>query len=141
MSEDSNTKCKKCGRSLPSNAKFCLECGEKCTYEQSVNVSEPSTKCKNCGVSLPAEAKFCLECGTKARNEEPVKKSNDSSPRTSDKKPCVLCGTHIRKVAGQSCMFCSAPQDPQELQRKGTKLCSNCETVLLFEARICYKCK
>ncbi len=46
--------CPSCGASLPSGAKFCLECGTRI-----------SSKCPNCGADLPAGAKFCMECGTK----------------------------------------------------------------------------
>lgn len=78
--------CAKCGKPLPSGAKFCLECGERvvdfagaicpncgktvpggkfcpeCGYKLLNN-------CKNCGKPLPAGAKFCLECGTKTEEE------------------------------------------------------------------------
>ncbi|MDR1376305.1 MAG: SPFH domain-containing protein, partial [Synergistaceae bacterium] len=50
--------CSKCGAALPTNAKFCLECGEK--------VSPPSDGgeivCPACG-KRTARGKFCMECG------------------------------------------------------------------------------
>ena len=77
-------KCPSCGNQLPSNAKFCLECGSKIV---SLNDSEmicPACgqktpkgkfcmecgemlvkKCSNCGSEIPAGGKFCLECGQK----------------------------------------------------------------------------
>ena len=78
-------KCVKCGASLPENAKFCLECGEKVAPKipdgmivcpdcgQTVVKGKfcPEcghkfiTTCPKCGNTLPAGAKFCLECGEK----------------------------------------------------------------------------
>lgn len=50
-------KCTKCGASLPENAKFCLECGEKV-------VPADMVVCPACG-QVVAKGKFCLECGHK----------------------------------------------------------------------------
>ena len=47
-------KCPKCGSILPTNAKFCLECGTKL-----------EKKCPKCGAVTSIDAKFCLECGEK----------------------------------------------------------------------------
>ncbi|MBO7369404.1 MAG: SPFH domain-containing protein [Clostridia bacterium] len=47
-------KCANCGATLPANAKFCPECGQK---QQAV--------CPECGKSIPVGAKFCPECGKK----------------------------------------------------------------------------
>ena len=80
-------KCAKCGAKLQSNAKFCLECGEKVTPPLAENEmicpkcgakvakgkfcfecgAPLSPKCPNCGKDIPGEAKFCLECGTKIK--------------------------------------------------------------------------
>lgn len=49
-----NTTCTNCGNVLPTNAKFCMECGQAVIR-----------KCPNCGVEVPQGGKFCLECGTK----------------------------------------------------------------------------
>ena len=54
------TKCTKCGASLPSNAKFCLECGEKAVTV----VSEGMVVCPQCGNTV-VKGKFCPECGHK----------------------------------------------------------------------------
>lgn len=48
--------CKKCGAKLPANAKFCLECGERVTHEETVI-------CPNCKEPTP-KGKFCLHAGT-----------------------------------------------------------------------------
>ena len=78
-------KCAKCGATLPSNAKFCLECGEKVAPKAPEGMivcpecgnTVPKGKfcpecghkfistCPKCGNTLPAGAKFCLECGEK----------------------------------------------------------------------------
>ena len=46
--------CPKCNANLPSNAKFCLECGTKL-----------ENKCPKCGAVNSIDAKFCPECGEK----------------------------------------------------------------------------
>ena len=79
------TKCAKCGASLPANAKFCLECGEKVAPAIPADMivcpecgntvpkgkfcpecgHKFATVCPKCGKDVPAGAKFCLECGEK----------------------------------------------------------------------------
>ncbi len=44
--------CRRCGKPLPQNAKFCMECGERVQLV-----------CPNCGKDIVPNAKFCLECG------------------------------------------------------------------------------
>ena len=53
-------KCTKCGAALPSNAKFCLECGEKVAPALPDNM----IACPECG-NVVAKGKFCPECGHK----------------------------------------------------------------------------
>lgn len=74
----SNPKCSKCGATLPQNAKFCLECGEK------VAVSNLVT-CPGCGKSVQ-KGKFCLECGYKFAST------------------CPKCGTEVNN--GNFCPEC-----------------------------------
>lgn len=58
---ESNTViCSKCGREIPKDAKFCLECGQKVEQMKRENM----LICPNCGATVP-EGKFCLECGYK----------------------------------------------------------------------------
>ena len=77
------TKCVKCGATLPQNAKFCLECGEKVAPAIPADMivcpecgntvvkgkfcpecgHKFITACPKCGQSVPAGAKFCPECG------------------------------------------------------------------------------
>lgn len=59
QTEDTSVKatCAKCGATLPENAKFCLECGEKV-------VPADMVVCPGCGNTV-AKGKFCLECGYK----------------------------------------------------------------------------
>lgn len=78
------TQCTKCGKPLPSGAKFCLECGTKiehagddkitcpkCNHTTPkgkfcMNCGEPlQSICPNCSKTVPSGAKFCLECGHK----------------------------------------------------------------------------
>ena len=78
-------KCAKCGATLPQNAKFCLQCGEKiapatpadmivcpeCGNTVAKGKFCPEcghkfvTVCPKCGKDVVAGAKFCLECGEK----------------------------------------------------------------------------
>ena len=77
-------KCPNCGKELPENAKFCLECGTKIEVLADNEMICPScgkktpkgkfcmecgaplvNKCPNCGAEVPQGGKFCLECGTK----------------------------------------------------------------------------
>ena len=53
-------KCANCGATLPANAKFCLECGEKVVPKLPDNM----TLCPQCGNTVP-KGKFCPECGHK----------------------------------------------------------------------------
>lgn len=74
--------CGKCGASLPANAKFCLQCGEKVTAGGMLVCPECgktvvkgkfcpecghkfASVCPKCGTAVPDGAKFCLECGEK----------------------------------------------------------------------------
>lgn len=48
-------KCTNCGKEIPENSKFCLECGAAVVQEK--------ITCKKCGQALPSGAKFCNNCG------------------------------------------------------------------------------
>lgn len=50
--------CSKCGARIPSESKFCLECGVKINQDY---------HCHGCGEKLPADANFCNNCGAKAK--------------------------------------------------------------------------
>lgn len=50
--------CSKCGTKLQTEAKFCMECGEK------VEVKQTEGKCPSCGRVVDS-GKFCPECGHK----------------------------------------------------------------------------
>lgn len=82
--EKATAKCAKCGATLPANAKFCLECGEKVAPVSADTIVCPEcgktvakgkfcpecghkfiTVCPKCGKDVPVGAKFCLECGEK----------------------------------------------------------------------------
>ncbi len=74
--------CIKCGKPLPQNVKFCLECGTKIEqYSENEIICPYCNKktqkgkfcmecgkrlqaiCPNCGKELAPNAKFCMECG------------------------------------------------------------------------------
>ena len=84
LAESGTIKCPTCGNELPTNAKFCLECGTKIEQLVANEMICPACgkktmkgkfclecgtplirKCQNCGAEVPQGGKFCLECGTK----------------------------------------------------------------------------
>ena len=81
----SNGVCSKCGKPLPPNAKFCLECGAKVE-----NLSENEMICPNCGGKTP-KGKFCTECGAKLQNVCP----NCGKEVPQGAKFCLECGQRI----------------------------------------------
>ena len=75
-------KCAKCGVALPSNAKFCLECGEKV-------IALDSVVCPNCGKTV-VKGKFCPECGYKFASVCPK-----CGADTKGGKFCLECGEKL----------------------------------------------
>ncbi len=75
-------KCAKCGASLPANAKFCLECGEKVVAADQVH-------CPQCGNTVP-NGKFCPECGHKFQTNCPK-----CGAAVSGSKFCPECGEKL----------------------------------------------
>lgn len=80
------TRCTSCGASLPLNAKFCFNCGEKVAPPANDTVVCPkcgktvlkgnfcpecgeklTAACPKCGAGVPTGAKFCPECGETLR--------------------------------------------------------------------------
>ncbi|MBT9584547.1 zinc ribbon domain-containing protein [bacterium] len=56
--------CSKCANPLPSDALFCVECGQP--------VAVPSDRvCPKCQSSLVADAKFCVGCGFSIHSDPP----------------------------------------------------------------------
>lgn len=81
----SKTTCPTCGKELPANAKFCLECGSK--IEPILN---NEIICPNCGKKTPS-GKFCVECGHALVNKCP----NCGAEISYNGKFCVECGTKL----------------------------------------------
>ena len=75
--------CSQCGKELPENAKFCLECGGKAIEP----LTENETICSKCGKKVP-KAKFCLECGASLANLCP----QCGKDIVSGAKFCLECG-------------------------------------------------
>lgn len=64
--------CQACGEEIPSQASFCLKCGEKvqmeAVEEAVVDVKGVELKvCPSCGKTLGEDEDFCNECGVKAK--------------------------------------------------------------------------
>lgn len=61
--------CKKCGKKIPDNSKFCLECGYEVDSKDITPDNQNKTVfCTNCGNQLSATANFCSACGYKTNN-------------------------------------------------------------------------
>ncbi len=81
----STVACPNCGKQMPANAKFCLECGSKIE-----TLSENETICPVCGKKTP-KGKFCMECGSSLINKCP----NCGAEVPQSGKFCLECGTKI----------------------------------------------
>lgn len=79
-----HAKCVKCGSPLPSNAKFCLECGEKVVQSGGGTII-----CPECGKTV-IQGKFCPECGHKFLSVCPK-----CGAETKGGKFCLECGTKL----------------------------------------------
>ena len=76
--------CKNCGKQLPDDAKFCVDCGtptEEASSKRRVEQAGTIYKCPNCGEVLESMTAVCPACGYEIRN---VKASN-ASKEFSDK--------------------------------------------------------
>lgn len=82
-----NIKCNKCGKEIPQNAKFCLECGAKIEA-----FAENQIICHKCGKKT-AKGKFCMECGEKLQAVCP----NCGKEITAGAKFCLECGTRLEE--------------------------------------------
>ncbi len=81
-----SSKCTKCGASLPENAKFCLECGEKVVVPTLAGM----VVCPECGNTV-AKGKFCPECGHKFKSNCP----KCGADLVSGAKFCLECGEKL----------------------------------------------
>jgi len=78
-------KCNNCGKEMPDNAKFCLECGSKIEA-----FAENELICPKCGKKT-AKGKFCMECGEKLQTVCP----ECGKEITPGAKFCLECGTRL----------------------------------------------
>lgn len=85
-STEAEAKCAKCGATLPQNAKFCLECGEKVLPP----IPDGMIVCPECGNTV-AKGKFCPECGHKFITACP----KCGAEVTSGAKFCLECGEKL----------------------------------------------
>lgn len=76
-------RCPSCGASLPPNARFCLECGQRVADN---TPSAGMVVCPHCGQQTPS-GKFCLHCGQKLT------------------KVCPDCGAEV-SAGGRFCPEC-----------------------------------
>lgn len=75
--EETQSFCSMCGKAIPNNSNFCIDCGHpvsemdaQITNEEQDSTVSPSTPnpnlfCMNCGARLDDDALFCNVCGIK----------------------------------------------------------------------------
>lgn len=67
--------CKNCGKQLPDDAKFCVDCGtptEEASSKRRVEQAGTIYKCPNCGEVLESMTAICPACGYEIRNVKAV---------------------------------------------------------------------
>lgn len=67
--------CKNCGKQLPDDAKFCVDCGtptEEASSKRRVEQAGTIYKCPNCGEVLESMTAVCPACGYEIRNVKAV---------------------------------------------------------------------
>jgi len=72
--------CPMCSSQMPSELRFCTECGAplhlRPSYPSNYQVEEDDeieyTFCDNCGCKMPTTSKFCPECGSVVKKEKEV---------------------------------------------------------------------
>ena len=78
--------CWKCGKSIPVNSKFCLDCGSDIKNPEinentklnldTNNISKNNPFCNNCGSKILENTQFCTECGNSL---DPPPQTNSST--------------------------------------------------------------
>ena len=78
--------CWKCGKSIPVNSKFCLDCGSDIKNPEinentklhldTNNISKNNLFCNNCGSKILENTQFCTECGNSL---DPPPQTNSST--------------------------------------------------------------
>ena len=78
--------CMNCGKQLPDDAKFCVDCGtptEAPTSKKQVEQAGTVYKCPNCGEVLESMTAVCPACGYEVRNVKASNASKDFSEKLS----------------------------------------------------------
>ena len=80
--------CWKCGKSIPVNSKFCLDCGsdiknpeinENTEINLDVqNIEKSDLFCNNCGSKILENTQFCTECGSSLNNSPQTNSTTQS---------------------------------------------------------------
>lgn len=78
--------CKNCGKQLPDDAKFCVDCGtpiEETSSKRRVEQAGTIYKCPNCGEVLESMTAVCPACGYEIRNTKASTASKEFSEKLS----------------------------------------------------------
>ncbi len=100
--------CMNCGKQLPDDAKFCIDCGTPVNAESSKRrVEQAGTvyKCPNCGEVLDSMTAVCPACGYEIRNAKAttsVKSFADQLAKIeAEEMPVVENNSFMKKVFGR----------------------------------------
>lgn len=156
--------CKKCGSENYAEMKFCSECGNPFTEE------ETFAFCSECGTKNSAGEKFCSECGAKlgeTDNDSQLKTKGDKDRKISELKDekeedyifcpncgakspistkfCEECGTNIKSSIEDDILKKARLEEPTIVPIEANKglgyiFCPNCVAKNASDTKFCEEC-
>ncbi|MDB4342320.1 zinc ribbon domain-containing protein [Nitrosopumilus sp.] len=118
--------CWKCGKSIPVNSKFCLDCGsdiKKPEVKENTklnldtnNISKNNPFCNNCGNKILENTQFCTECGNSLNNSSQTNSSTQSQHLMQGGKPSAawyLLPIFFSVIGGIISWACIRDRDPR----------------------------
>ena len=120
-------KCKHCGADNSNESKFCFQCGQKLSLDDTQNFQDTTVDpaqfvCKNCGANNKADAKFCHRCGQELsfKVEDNEQKSDEDLGKDVLAFGAGLLDESAAKIRNDTtCPFCNEP-GCQPLQKSET---------------------
>lgn len=100
--------CKNCGKQLPDDARFCVDCGtpiEEASSKRRVEQAGTIYKCPNCGEVLESMTAVCPACGYEIRNVKAVSSvqifADKLTKIEAEEMPQVENNSFMKKVFGR----------------------------------------
>lgn len=100
--------CKNCGKQLPDDARFCVDCGtpiEEALSKRRVEQAGTIYKCPNCGEVLESMTAVCPACGYEIRNVKAVSSvqifADKLTKIEAEEMPQVENNSFMKKVFGR----------------------------------------